>query len=106
MLRVTYSRLLGAIDSVVDGIGALSWSEGTTADNCKVNYQGGVATVTIDVASKEIKSADYKMLAEVAVTHANIAVIKDKSASLTVTMEWKYPASEAYLMESKGVTLA
>ncbi len=99
-------QTLGAIDSVVDGIGALSWSEGTTADNCKVNYQGGVATVTIDVASKEIKSADYKMLAEVAVTHANIAVIKDKSASLTVTMEWKYPASEAYLMESKGVTLA
>ncbi len=99
-------QTLGAIDSVVDGIGALSWSSGTTAENCKVNYQGGVATVTIDVASKEIKSADYKMLAEVSVTHANIAVIKDKSANLTVTMEWKYPASEAYLMESKGVTLA
>lgn len=99
-------QTLGAIDSVVDGIGALSWSTGTTAENCKVNYQGGVATVTIDVASKEIKSADYKMLAEVSVTHANIAVIKDKSASLTVTMEWKYPASEDYLMKSKGVTLA
>lgn len=99
-------QTLGAIDSVVDGIGALSWSSGTTAENCKVNYQGGVATVTIDVASKEIKSAEYKMLAEVAVTHANIAVIKDKSASLTVTMTWSYPASADYLMESKGVTLA
>ncbi len=97
---------LGAIDATVDKISALSWSEGTTADNCKVNYQGGVATVTIDVASKEIKSAEYKMLAEVAVTHANIAVIKDKSASLTVTMTWSYPASADYLMESKGVTLA
>lgn len=99
-------QTLGAIDGVVDGITALSWSEGTTAENCKVNYQGGVATVTIDVASKEIKSAEYKMLAEVAVTHANIAVIKDKSASLTVTMTWSYPASADYLMESKGVTLA
>lgn len=99
-------QTLGAIDATVDSIEMLSWSEGTTAENCKVNYQGGVATVTIDVASKEIKSAEYKMLAEVAVTHATIAVIKDKSASLTVTMTWSYPASEDYLMKSKGVTLA
>ncbi len=97
---------LGAIDATVDNIGALSWSSGTTSENCKVNYQGGVATVTIDVASKEIKSAEYKMIAEVAVTHANIAVIKDKSANLNVTMTWSYPASAEYLMESKGVSLA
>ena len=93
---------LGAIDKTVDSISALSWSSGTTAENCKVNYNGGVATVTINTSTKEIVSAEYKMIAEVAVTHANIAVIKDKSASLNVTMVWKYPASEDYMMKSKG----
>lgn len=93
---------LGAIDKTVDSISALSWSSGTTAENCKVNYNGGVATVTINTSSKEIISAEYKMIAEVSVTHANIAVIKDKSASLNVTMEWKYPASADYMMKSKG----
>lgn len=96
---------LGAIDSVVDGISALSWSTGTTAENCKVNYYGGTATVTIDTKTKEITKAEYKMIAEVSVTHANIAVIKDKSASLNVTMTWSYPASADYLMKSKGCTL-
>lgn len=97
---------LGAIDATVNNIKQLSWSEGTTADNCKVNYYGGVATVTIDVKSKEIVKADYAMNAVVEVTHANILVIKDKSASLDVKMKWMYPASEEYLMDSKGIKLA
>lgn len=97
---------LGAIDATVDSIGVLSWSEGTTAENCKVNYYSGVATVTINAATKEITDADYVMKAFVAVTHANIAVIKDKSATVDITMEWKYPASDEYLMSSKGCTRA
>ncbi|MGN1202331.1 MAG: hypothetical protein ACI4RF_03485, partial [Eubacterium sp.] len=96
---------LGAIDATVDSISALSWAEGTTADNCKVNYHGGVATVTIDTKTKEIISAEYIMKAYVAVTHANIAVIKDKSATVDITMAWRYPASADYLMKSKGCTL-
>lgn len=96
---------LGAIDSTVDKISVLSWSEGTTADNCIVNYYGGYATVTIDTASKEIKNAEYMMKACVSVTHANVTVIRDKSASLDVIMKWKYPASADYLMKSKGCTL-
>lgn len=96
---------LGAIDKTVDSISQLSWSQGTTADNCIVDYKNGVATVTIDVNTKEIVSGVYEMKAYVSVTHANILVIKDKSASLDVTMKWSYPASEQYLMDSKGVTL-
>ena len=92
-------------NKVVDGISVLSWSQGTTADNCKVNYKGGVATVKINAATKEIVEADYTMKAYVNVTHANIAVIKDKSASLDITMQWKYPASAEYLQSSKGITL-
>lgn len=98
-------QTLGAIDSVVDSLGVLSWASGTTSENCKVNYKGGVATVTINTSTKEIVSAEYNMIAEVSVTHATIAVIKDKSASLFVRMTWSYPASAEYLMESKGVTL-
>ncbi len=98
-------QTLGAIDSVVDSISVLSWSEGTTADNCIVDYRGGVATVTIDTSTKEITSAEYVMNAYVSVTHASISVIKDKSASLLITMTWSYPASAEYLMDSKGVTL-
>ena len=98
-------QTLGAIDSVVDGISVLSWSQGTTADNCKVNYKSGVATVKINAATKEIVEADYTMKAYVNVTHANVAVIKDKSASLDITMQWKYPASAEYLQSCKGVTL-
>lgn len=96
---------LGAIDKTVDSISVLTWAEGTTADNCKVNYHGGTATVTVDTKTKEIVSGEYVMLAYVSVTHANVAVLKDKSASLTVTMKWTYPASAEYLQSSKGVTL-
>ncbi|MGN1329052.1 MAG: hypothetical protein ACI4V4_05060 [Eubacterium sp.] len=96
---------LGAIDKTVDSISQLSWSQGTTADNCIVDYKNGVATVTIDTSTKEIISGVYEMKAYVSVTHANILVIKDKSASLDITMKWSYPASAEYLMDSKGVTL-
>lgn len=96
---------LGAIDKTVDSISVLTWAEGTTADNCKVNYHGGVATVTVDTKTKEIVSGEYVMLAYVSVTHANVAVLKNKSASLTVTMKWSYPASAEYLKSSKGITL-
>ena len=97
---------LGAIDSTVDSIKPLTWSEGTTADNCKVNYYGGTATVTIDTKTKEITKADYVMEAHVVVSHACIAVIRDKNATVDVTMKWSAPASEKYMQESKGVTRA
>lgn len=97
-------QTLGSIDSTIESIGIITWASGTTAENCKVNYTGGVATVTINTSTKEIVSADYVMKAVVSVTHATIQVIKDKSASLDITMEWKFPASDQYLMESKGVT--
>ena len=97
---------LGAIDSTVDNIKPLTWSEGTTAENCKVHYYGGTATVTINTKTKEITKADYVMEAHVEVSHACIAVIRDKNATVDVTMKWSAPASEKYMQESKGVTKA
>lgn len=97
---------LGAIDSTVDQISQLSWSSGTTAENCVVDYKDGVATVTINTKTKEITAADYSMKAYVKIQHANILVIKDKSASVDITMQWKYPASDDYLMKSRQVSRA
>lgn len=93
---------LGAIDEVVDSISALSWSSGTTAENCLVNYKGGYATVTIDTATGLVTTADYHMEAHISVTHANVAVLKDKSANLLVTYDVHYPASAEYLAQNLG----
>ncbi|MBO5494977.1 MAG: hypothetical protein J5964_04575 [Eubacterium sp.] len=93
---------LGAIDSTVESISILSWASGTTAENVIVNYQGGYATVKIDTKSGLITEADYHMEAHIAVQHASVAVLKDKSATLLVTYDIHFPASDEYLMTSKG----
>lgn len=97
---------LGAIDSVVDSISVLSWASGTTEENCIVDYRGGYATVTIDTASGLITEADYHMEAHISVSHATVAVLKDKSATLLVTYDVHYPASDKYLMDTKGCRVA
>lgn len=97
---------LGAIDSVVNSISVLSWASGTTEENCIVDYRGGYATVTIDTASGLITEADYHMEAHISVSHATVAVLKDKSATLLVTYDVHYPASDEYLMDTKGCRVA
>lgn len=99
-----FFNTLGDIGSVVESIGALSWASGTTEENCKVQYENGVGTITIDTASGEIVKADYHMLAAVAVQHASIAVIKDKSANLTITYDLTFPVSEEFLKETLKAT--
>ena len=94
---------LGDIGATVDGISMLSWAEGTTQDNVKVTYKSGTATVKIDVASKEIKEAEYNEMAYVDVTHANITVIRNKSASLTIKYWQKFPCSADYMKEQRNV---
>ncbi|MCD7723593.1 MAG: hypothetical protein LUH82_06540 [Clostridiales bacterium] len=97
---------LGAIDSTVDSISVLSWASGTTAENCKVTYENGTATVTIDPSTGKITEADYNMLVTVDVTHANVSVIKDKSATLEIAYVQHFPASDEYLMTSRNLTRA
>lgn len=97
---------LGAIDKTVDSISVLSWASGTTADNCIVTYDGGSAVVKIDTASGEIVEADYKMIVDVNVSHASVSVIKDKSASLNISYVQHFPASDDYIMETKGLKKA
>ncbi len=44
------------------------------------------------------------MLAAVTVQHASIAVIKDKSANLTITYDLTFPVSEEFLKETLKAT--
>lgn len=99
-----FFEVLGDISGVIASIDMISFSEGDALDNVLVTYKGSTATVKIDTATKEIVEADYKMIANVAVNHANVTVIKDKSASLIITYTNHYPASDEYLLEKKGLT--
>lgn len=95
---------LGDIAGVVDSISVLSWASGDTASNVKCNYMGGTAVVKIDTASGKIVEADYHEVVKIAVNHASVAIIKDKSASLTVKYDMHYPAAADELKELKGIT--
>ena len=95
---------LGDIGATVASISVLSFSQGDANDNVKVTYKDGTAVVKIDTATKEIKEAEYTEIAYVAVTHANVTIIRDKSASLTIKYWEKFPCSDDYLMETKGIT--
>ncbi len=97
---------LGDIGSTVASISVLSFSQGDANDNVKVTYKDGTAVVKINTSTKEIVEAEYTEMAYVAVTHANITIIKDKSASLTIKYWQKFPCSEQYLKETKGITPA
>lgn len=88
---------LGDISSVVESISVLSFSQGTIKDNFVVDYKGGTGTVVIDTKTNEIIKADYLMLVHIDVKHANVTVLKDKSASLDVKYECKFPATDDYL---------
>lgn len=99
-----FFEVLGDIGGVVAGIDIVEFEQGTAEENVLVTYKGGTVTVKIDTATKEIIEADYKMLANVAVNHATVTVIKDKSASLLITYTNHYPASDDYLKKYKGIT--
>ena len=91
---------LGAIDGAIEGIG-VKWAEGTTADNCKVVYEGGYAKVKVDVASGKIVEGDYHMVVNVNITHANLLMLSNKNASLTLYYDNKFPASDKYIMDRR-----
>lgn len=92
-----FFNVLGDISGVVGNITILTFSEGTIDDNFVVNYAGGTGTITIDTATGEITTADYNMKVHIDVKHANVTVLKDKSASLDIKYDCHFPASDEYL---------
>ena len=97
---------LGDIGPTVNSISVVSFAQGDYTDNIKVSYKGGTAIVKINTANKEIVEAEYTEIAYVSVTHANITVIRDKSASLTIKYWQKFPCTDEYMQETKGITRA
>ena len=98
-----FFNVLGDITGTVSQISVLSFSQGDANDNITVRYAGGTGTVTIDTATKEITAADYVMKVHLDVTHANVTVIKDKSATMELEYTNHFPADDEWLAE-KGVT--
>lgn len=97
-----FFEALGDINGVVSSITLVKFEEGTVDDNVKVRYIGGTGTVTIDTKTKEVIAADYDMKVKVAVSHASIAVIKNKNAKISIDYKLHYPASDEYLAD-KGI---
>ncbi|MCM1115879.1 MAG: hypothetical protein NC397_10340 [Clostridium sp.] len=98
-----FFNVLGDISSTVESIDVLSFSEGTINDNFVVNYQGGTGTVTIDTATGEITAADFVMMVHIDVKHANVAVLKNKNASLDIRYTNHFPASDEYIKTSRDL---
>lgn len=94
-----FFNTLGDISSVVESISMLSFSSGTIQDNFVVDYKGGSGTVKIDTATGEILSGEYTMNVHIDVQHANVAVLKDKSASLDIIYKNTFPATDEFLAE-------
>ena len=99
-----FFNVLGDISSTVNSIDMLSFSEGTIDENFVVDYKGGTGTVKIDPKTGEIVEADFKMLVHIDVKHANVAVLKNKKASLDIVYTNHFPASDDYLMKSRTIT--
>ena len=98
-----FFNTLGDISSVVESISVLSFSSGTIQENFVVNYEGGSGTVTIDTKTGEITKAEYTMNVHIDVQHANVAVLKDKSASLDIVYKNSFPATDEFLAEKNIV---
>jgi hypothetical protein len=98
-----YFNVLGDISGTVESISVLSFSEGTIDENFVVNYAGGSGTVTVNTKTKEITAADFEMDVHIDVKHANVTVIKNKSASLDIVYTNHFPASDEFLKESRNI---
>ena len=99
-----FFNVLGDISGTVESISVLSFSEGTIDENFVVNYAGGSGTITVDTKTKEITAADYEMDVHIDVKHANVTVIKNKSASLDIVYTNHFPASDEFLKETRNIT--
>ncbi len=96
-----FFNVLGDITGTVAQISALSFSTGDANDNVKVRYAAGTGSITVNTSTNEITSADYIMKVHLDVTHANIAIVKDKSATMDLEYTNHFPASDEFLSQQE-----
>ncbi len=93
----------GSLKKTIDSMSIITFSKGTSKDNLSVNYKDGYAIIKINPKTMKIVSADYVLKIDVKLTHMNIAVIKDKTATTKVTFKTHFPASKKYLKNTKDI---
>lgn len=98
-----FFNVLGDITGTVAQITILSFAQGDANDNIKVMYKGGYGEITVDAASKEAVKAYYIMKVHLDITHANVTIIKDKSATMDLEYTNTFPASDEFL-SNNGIT--
>ena len=99
-----FFNVLGDITSTVAQISVLSFSQGDANDNIKVTYKGGYGEITVDTKTNEVTKAYYIMKTHLDITHANVTIIKDKSATMDLEYTNTFPASDDFLKTSREIT--
>lgn len=81
------------VKSTVDGISLISWAEGDTDSNVVLTCDGGYAEVTYNKDTKMMTAADYTLITIADVQHANVAILKNKSATATFDYKMLFPGN-------------
>ena len=72
-------------------ISAITWSEGDANSNVKLTEKDGYIEVTYNKDTKMMTKADYVLVTYADVTHANVLILRDKSASVKFVYTMTYP---------------
>jgi hypothetical protein len=79
------------IAGALDGISVITWAEGDANSNVKLTEKDGYIEVVYNKDTKMMTKADYVLVTYADVTHANVAILKDKSASVKFVYTMTYP---------------
>ena len=79
------------IAGALAGISVITWSEGDANSNVKLTEKDGYIEVVYNKDTKMMTKADYVLVTYADVTHANVLVLKDKSASVKFVYTMTYP---------------
>lgn len=78
------------IAGTLASISVISWSEGDANSNVVLTSDGGYCEVTYNKETKLMTGATYVLVTTADVTHCNVAIFKDKSASAQFTYTVTY----------------
>ncbi|MCM1544139.1 MAG: hypothetical protein NC110_02465 [Ruminococcus sp.] len=79
------------VASTLASVPVLTWSEGDANSNVVLTEKESTATVTFNKETKMMTSAEYVLVTYADVTHANVLVFKDKSATAKFVYTTKFP---------------
>ena len=84
-------NVLEDVAGALSSISVITWAEGDANSNVKLTEKDGYIEVTYNKDTKMMTKADYVLVTYADVTHANVAILKDKSASVKFVYTMTYP---------------